>query len=294
MKTTVSQQKEWIERTLKGAIPSSDCLEKDLYRSMEYSLLAGGKRIRPILLLEFYKACGGDPQDVLLFAAAVEMIHTYSLIHDDLPCMDNDHTRRGLPSNHIVFGEDIALLAGDALLNLAFETMLSEQSIEKVGAEKAIKAAHILARESGSTGMIAGQVIDLTHEGKNISLSVLKEMDHKKTGALIKAACLMGCVLADADEKELKAADFFAEALGLSFQIVDDILDVTADPSELGKPIGSDESNQKSTYVSIFGIEKSKELVEKLTKEAIQALGQFSGDTSNLKELSLSLQTRRN
>lgn len=290
---TENEYRELIEIFLKKTVPSQNCSEGELARAIKYSLCGGGKRIRPILTLEFCRLCGGNIKAALPFACAVEMVHTYSLIHDDLPCMDDDDTRRGRASNHIVFGEDIALLAGDALLSLAFETMLSPRSIFLCSPERAARAAYILARNSGATGMAGGQVIDLQHEGKPITAALLEEMDEKKTGALIMAAAQMGCIIAGAGEKEIAAAGAYSKALGLAFQIVDDILDVTADESELGKPVGSDLANRKSTYVSLLGMERSKALARELTDHAIAALSVFSGDTVFLAGLAENLFSRR-
>lgn len=284
---------EKVEQHLIKSLPLKQGRYDNLISSMEYSLSAGGKRIRPILLLEFCRVCCGEYEKAIPFASAIETVHTYSLIHDDLPCMDDDELRRGKPSNHIKFGEAIALLAGDALLNLAFETMLSEEALNLVGAEVAAKAAKILADASGSKGMIAGQVIDIESEGKDIPLEILKEMDLKKTGALIVAAAKMGCIIAKASEKEINAAEKYAKNLGLAFQVVDDILDVTSSSEVLGKKVGSDETNSKSTYVSLLGLEKSKEIALELTEKAIDALNELSGDTALLKELALSLINRK-
>lgn len=281
-----------IEKALFGYIEkldSDNC--KILSDAMLYSLKAGGKRIRPLLTLEFCKACGGDEEKAMPFACAVEMIHTYSLIHDDLPCMDNDDYRRGKPSNHKVFGEAFALLAGDALQSLAFEIMLSPKT--GVPAQAALESAYILARCCGPDGMVGGQGIDLLNEGKTVSAEILREMDSKKTGALIKAACCMGCVAAGADEEKTKAAKAFAENIGIAFQIVDDILDVTSTSEVLGKPIGSDEENQKSTYVSAFGIEKCRELVNEYTQNAVDALDVFDGNKDFLKEFAKGLAKRQ-
>lgn len=293
MKPRQQEYLAMIEKALKGYLPESGGLDGKVSEAMAYSLLGGGKRIRPILLLEFCRISGGAPEEALPFACGVEMIHTYSLIHDDLPCMDNDDTRRGKPSNHIAFGEDIALLAGDALLTLAFDVMLREENTASVGAVRALKAASILAKAAGASGMVGGQVIDLQNEGRQVSMEVLKEMDDKKTGALIRAACLMGCVLAGAQESQMRAAYVYAECVGLAFQIVDDILDVTADSAELGKPTGSDLENHKSTYVSLLGLEHSRELVQELTNKALGALNAFQTDTAFLKELAQTLAVRK-
>ncbi len=295
MKILMETYIDTIEKALAKYLPSdSNPAQSNLSKAMEYSLMAGGKRIRPVLLIEFYKICGGkNIEDVLPFACAIEMIHTYSLIHDDLPCMDNDYMRRGKPSNHIAFGEDIALLAGDALLNLAFETMLSNANTKSIPTENVIRAAGILAKGSGFYGMIGGQALDLYNESKKIDIDVLKDTDNKKTGALIKAACSMGCVLASADEKKINAAEKYAECLGLAFQIVDDILDITADQKELGKPIKSDLANEKSTYVSILGLKRSKEIVNELTQKSIAALNEFDDDPVFLRNIAIQLSKRR-
>lgn len=284
---------EMIEEALASYLPNENCLEGDLSKAMKYSLLDGGKRIRPILALEFCRLCGGDIENALPFACAVEMVHTYSLIHDDLPCMDDDDMRRGKAANHIANGEDIALLAGDALLSLAFETMLSAKAVAKVGAQKAAQAAYELAKASGAAGMVGGQVIDLQHENKTVTVDILQQMDMKKTGALIIAAAKMGCIAAGADDIKIIAAHTYACAVGLAFQIVDDILDLTADSRELGKPVGSDITNKKSTYVSLLGLKQSQALVDELTKQSIDALHVFDNDTSFLTELSLSLASRK-
>ena len=281
---------ERIEKALTGYLPDKDCLEKRLIDSMEYSLLAGGKRIRPLLVLEFCQLCGGSIEDAMPFACAVEMIHTYSLIHDDLPCMDNDDFRRGKPSNHKVYGEDTALLAGDALQALAFKTATS--NITKENAYNTARAVNNLAEYCGANGMVGGQIIDLENEGKSSGIDILKEMDRKKTAAIIKSACEMGCIVAGADDEDIKRARGFGESIGLAFQIQDDILDVTADQSKLGKPVGSDKENEKSTYVSLLGLEECKSLVESLTAKAIDSLSGFKGDSSALKELALSLSNR--
>lgn len=264
-----------IEQKLESYVPTTNALYHRLLEAMRYSLLDGGKRIRPLLVLEFCRVCGGDPQKALPFACALEMIHTYSLIHDDLPCMDNDDMRRGRPSNHKAFGEDLALLAGDALLTLAFDTMLSPKTIEQVGAEPAAQAAGVLARAAGPHGMVGGQVIDLASEGHQVPLETLQTMDECKTGALILAAAEMGCILAGASEEQKQAAKQYASAIGLAFQIVDDILDVTGTTKDLGKKAGSDAENQKSTYVTLMGLEQARQTVHSLTQKAIDALNIF-------------------
>lgn len=280
-----------IEEFLPTLLPCEDCTEKNVVKSVKYSLLAPGKRLRPTLLLAFCDVCGGDVAAALPYACAVEMIHSYSLIHDDLPCMDDDDLRRGKPSNHIVFGESTALLAGDALQALAYEAMLNDKALEKTGLNGA-KAAGILAKASGLLGMVGGQIIDLETEGSNPSLETISEMYFKKTGQLIKAPCLMGCVLANADEEKIKAAEIYADKIGLAFQIIDDILDIISDTETLGKPVGSDIENQKVNYVTVLGIDESRKIVDNLTKEAVEALNIFDSDTKFLKDLALELAKR--
>lgn len=261
--------------------------------AMKYSLMSGGKRIRPYLLLEFYSACGGGVDDIAVsFACALEMIHTYSLIHDDLPCMDDSDMRRGKPSNHTVFGDDFALLAGDALLTKAFEIVSDVDELEQRDAKVILRCVNLLSKAAGVEGMVLGQEIDILSENKIMSEQELQVMDQKKTGELIKVAVMIGCTLAGAGESQMIAAKKYAEALGLMFQIVDDILDVTAESELVGKPTGNDEKNNKSTYVSIYGLSKSKEKVVELTNIAIDALKDFEGDVNGLKEFAKKLAQR--
>ena len=281
-----------VEKSLFSYIPKNDEYIKKLFDSMRYSVEAGGKRIRPRLVLEFCRLCGGDIEKALPFACAVEYIHTYSLIHDDLPCMDDDDMRRGKPSNHKKFGEDIALLAGDALQSLAFEVMSLDSTVEKVGADRAVRCISKLADYCGAKGMVGGQVIDLKSENTNAPIEVLREMDEKKTACLIQAACELGCVAADASEDRLRAAALYGESIGVAFQIQDDILDWTSSDEELGKPVGSDSENSKSTYVSLLGIEKCRALVDELTSQAIKALDSFEADTAALRQFALDLARR--
>jgi geranylgeranyl diphosphate synthase type II len=283
-----------IEKEIESYLPKKVLTEKVLVDSMRYSLEAGGKRLRPTLVLLFSKLYGGSIEKALPFAAAIEMIHTYSLIHDDLPCMDDDDLRRGKPSNHSVFGEDIALLAGDALLTLAFSVVLSDKAISLVGAEKAAKCGKILSECAGMTGMVGGQVIDLISEDKIVPLEVVEEMHLKKTGALIKAACMMGAVIADCDDKTLLLAQQYGVYLGLAFQIKDDILDVTSNEKDLGKPIGSDADNNKSTFMSLLGMEKCCDLVKEYTEKAIATLDEINGDCEELKSIANKMLERKN
>lgn len=245
---------------------------RKLPRAMWYSLLSGGKRIRAVLLLATYEMLAKDFKAAIPFAAAIEMIHAYSLIHDDLPCMDDDDMRRGKPSCHIKFGEATALLAGDGLLTLAFETISSKRCMDIFGAEKTLVSVKALSNAAGVRGMVGGQILDLENEDRDITLEELTVINSKKTGALIKSACEMGCILGGADEKTTSRVLSYAEKIGLSFQIIDDVLDITADEKQLGKPVGSDGENHKTTFASVCGIKKAKELAAKLTDEAINEI----------------------
>ena len=258
-------------------------------QAMRYSVENGGKRIRPALMLSFCELCGGDVEKTMPLACALEMIHTYSLIHDDLPCMDNDDFRRGKPSCHIKFGYEYALLAGDALLTLAFETAMRSQ----LPAETVVKSVKELAKAAGWAGMVGGQVIDLQNEGKKVSVEEIEKMDALKTGELIRVACVIGCMAAGRDDM-IPFAEEYARCEGVAFQIVDDILDVTSDTETLGKPVGSDSENEKCTYVSLLGLEKSKQIVSELTVKAKAVLENFEGDTSALAAFADSMETRKN
>lgn len=266
---------EIVNNALEKFLPKGDDV---VSQAMRYSVRNGGKRIRPVLVLEFCKVCGGDPMLALPYACALEMIHTYSLIHDDLPCMDDDDFRRGKPSCHVAFGEANALLAGDGLLTLAFETAAKST----LSADKTVKAVSQLAKAAGVCGMIGGQVMDLENEGKSVGVDVLEKTDALKTGELIRVACVLGCISAGADDEKIKNAESYAKDIGLAFQIVDDILDVTGDEKALGKPIGSDADNDKSTYVSALGLDGSTKKVDFLTERAKEALKSFDGDTAFL------------
>ena len=288
---TLSEYVEIINKALSDRL--YDVKEGQLVvDAMRYAVENGGKRIRPVLTLEFCRVCGGEIENALNFACALEMIHTYSLIHDDLPCMDNDDYRRGKPSCHKQFGEEYALLAGDGLLTLAFETALTDGN--SVSAENKVKASRLLARLAGVAGMVGGQVLDLQSEGTEASLEKLSGIDELKTGALIKAACLLGCYAAGkTDSDTLAKAETYAECVGHAFQIVDDILDVTSDSETLGKPVGSDVKNDKITYVSLMGVENAQAEVDRLTEKAVGALVGFDENTDFLKELAYNLAHRK-
>ena len=279
-----------VEDTFNSYLPDVNSNYKNLTDAMRYSFLLGGKRIRPALLMEFYKICGGKDLNAINFAVALEMIHTYSLIHDDLPCMDNDDMRRGKPSNHKVFGEDIALLAGDGLLTHAFYVASDTKIINN---ERVLNALKELSLLSGYKGMAGGQVIDLESEGKKVDIEIINELNLLKTAGLLRAAAKIGVILAGGSDELVKAADDFGINLGICFQIVDDMLDFTSDSVTLGKPTGSDLKNDKSTYLSLYGMDKCKEMVDHLTEKAIKSLEKFDGDTAFLKELTLYLAERK-
>ncbi len=258
-----------------------------LFSAMEYSLLAGGKRLRPIFAMEFCRMAGGEWKKAAPFAAAVEMIHNYSLIHDDLPAMDNDDLRRGRPTNHKVFGEGMAILAGDALLTDAF-SVASFAQLPDPG--KMSYAIGILAQCAGSLGMVGGQVLDIMSQERILTEQEVIDIQTRKTGALINAACVLGVIAAGGSEDQIAAAATFAGALGLAFQIRDDMLDVIGTQEEMGKGVGTDEN--KNTFVRLYGLEKCEELVEKYTRTAIKQLSHF-GDHAFMEELAQSLTTRR-
>lgn len=264
--------------------------EEKMLEAMRYSVENGGKRIRPILVLEFCRMCGGDVEAALPFACAIEFIHTYSLIHDDLPCMDDDDMRRGKPSSHIKFGEANALLAGDSLLTFAFKVASEAKDVPP---EAVVKAVSLLAEVAGCAGMIAGQVQDLENEDKLVTADDLRSVDLLKTGELIRGACQLGCIAAGADDGKLDAARDYAESLGIAFQIVDDILDVTSDEATLGKPVGSDAENCKNTYVSLLGLKRAQEIAEALTERAIASLLVFGREAQFLIGLSGELLSRK-
>lgn len=264
--------------------------QKEIYEAMRYSLLAGGKRIRPVLALAICEMLGGKAETALDFACALECIHTYSLIHDDLPCMDNDDLRRGKPTCHKMFGEATALLAGDALLNRAFEIM-SQTTAPSDMAVNIIKEVSYL---SGTEGMIGGQVVDLASENKNITEEVLNYIHKHKTGALIIAAAKIGSICANANEEDTEKIALYAKNLGLAFQIKDDILDFTGDEKLLGKPTGSDDENNKNTFVTLMGLDAASELLLRTTRAAKAALSSFGDKNSFLISLADYLQERNN
>ena len=282
------EYREFIDAYLKGIYQQfGDQPQKPLFEAMEYSLLAGGKRLRPIFALDFCRMCGGDWKSAAPFAAAIEMIHTYSLIHDDLPCMDNDDFRRGRPTNHKVFGEGMAVLAGDALLTDAF--MLASSAILPNPGDMAT-AISLMAEGAGSLGMVGGQVLDIMSEERELTEQEVLDIQSRKTGRLISIACCLGVLAGGGTEQQFDAAAQFAAGLGLAFQIRDDMLDVIGTQEEMGKGIGTDSA--KNTFVRLYGLEKCEELVQKYTKYAIDALDAFDENTYMI-TLAKSLTDRR-
>lgn len=282
-----------IESLLKGYLPKIAGPQQVIMEAMEYSLLAGGKRLRPMLMQEAFRLCGGQGKVIEPFMAAIEMIHTYSLVHDDLPAMDDDEYRRNRKTTHIVYGEDMGILAGDALLNYAFETACKAFDMEGADAGRIGKALGILAGKAGIYGMVGGQVVDVQSSGKQISGDTLDFIYRLKTGALIEASLMVGAVLAEAKKEQVDALESIAGKIGMAFQIQDDILDVESTPEVLGKPIHSDEKNQKTTYVTWKGLESAKEESERLSREAIQELRKWKPHDSFLEMLLESLIYRK-
>ncbi len=269
MKTQWNQRRDLVETELPRQLrQSGKPLDKTLTEAMEYSLMAGGKRLRPILLMAAADAAGAKGEDFIVSACAIEMIHTYSLIHDDLPAMDNDDYRRGKLTNHKIYGAGMATLAGDALLTLAFEVMTRE----KASAEMKLAVIREMSSAAGPQGMVGGQAVDLESEGKHIPLERLREMHLGKTGALFKAAIRSGAILAKADDKTLEALTKYALAFGLAFQITDDILDVVGDEATIGKPVGSDERNNKSTYVTLTSLAEARRLAQQAVDDGLKAI----------------------
>ena len=276
------QRVQLVEADLIKELRRTKSIDENLMRAMEYSLMAGGKRLRPILLMAAADAIDNSGEKFITVADALEMIHTYSLIHDDLPAMDDDDYRRGKLTNHKVFGEATAILAGDALLTLAFEVVLRQENVPPEILLTVLKEISIAA---GVAGMVGGQAIDLRSEGIQIDFATLKLMHSGKTGALFKAAIRSGAILAQASEEKLNALTHYAENFGLAFQITDDILDVTGDEKILGKPTGSDEKNLKSTYVSLTSLDEAKRLAKVTVDEALNALEIFGNEADFLREL---------
>ena len=289
LKAEWEKRRALVEEGLVRELRTDEAFDARLAESMEYSLTAGGKRLRPILLMAAADAAGGHGEDYLTSACAVEMIHTYSLIHDDLPAMDDDDYRRGKLTNHKVYGAGLATLAGDALLTMAFELLARQQGVP---AETMLRVVREISEAAGANGMVGGQALDLASEGKRIDMDTLRRMHMAKTGALFRASVRSGAILGGADETQLAALTEYAEAFGLAFQITDDILDVTGDAAAIGKPVGSDERNHKSTYVTLTSLEEAKRLAREAADRAHEALAPLGGNAAFLDELAEYLVTR--
>lgn len=279
------QKMEEIEQILKAYLPPQEGKQRVIMEAMEYSLMAGGKRLRPMLMVETFKMFGGTSNIVWPFMAAIEMIHTYSLVHDDLPAMDDDDYRRGRKTTHIVFGEDMGILAGDALLNYAFETACTAFSEDPKEAVRIGHALQVLAKKAGIYGMIGGQVVDVSVDGKKVTEDTLSFIYELKTGALLESSMMIGAILAGASQEEITVIEQVARKIGIAFQIQDDILDVTSTEEVLGKPVFSDQKNEKTTYVTLFGLEKAKRDVEQISEEAIALLGNLQRENPYLEQL---------
>jgi geranylgeranyl diphosphate synthase, type II len=287
--------KELVELHLLDFLPEVDSKSMTIIESMRYSLAAGGKRIRPALLLGACDFCGGDIKQALPYACAIEYVHTYSLIHDDLPAMDDDDLRRGQPTNHKVFGEAMAILAGDGLLTSAFEVMYRDLFLyfdDPVKMKRRIRASYEIAKGAGCRGMVAGQVADIEGEGKHYSKEMLDYIHINKTGALIVAAVRAGAHLGDANEETMTKLTEYAECLGLAFQIVDDILDVVGDEAEMGKTKGIDEKNHKSTYPALYGLDQSYNRMHQLTEKAIEIMAPYYDNAEFFTKLVRELENR--
>lgn len=289
----MEKRKNMVEEALKAHLPPEDLYPTAINRAMRYAVMNGGKRLRPILLLEGAAIAGGDVELAMPAACAVEMIHCYSLVHDDLPAMDNDDFRRGKPTCHRVFGEAVAILAGDGLLTLAFEKLASLSRCASLSPENVLRVVEEISKAVGHRGMIAGQVVDLESEGKQIDEGTLKFMHAAKTGALFRASLVAGALLFGADDGLVQALDGYARHFGMAFQITDDILDVVGDQQETGKPVGSDYRNQKSTFVSLFGIEESIKKARQNIDLALRSLENLGREADFLRALARQVLVRK-
>jgi geranylgeranyl diphosphate synthase type II len=287
----LEEKNKCIQQYLEKLLPEKEGYPIEIFEAMRYSVFAGGKRIRPILLLAACELMGGDTKRAMPFAAAIELIHTYSLIHDDLPAMDNDDYRRGKLTNHKMFGEDIAILAGDGLLHYAMEIMAD--ACCKAESILEVRAMQAIAHGAGIYGMLAGQVVDVISEGKKIDEKTLQYIHEHKTAAMLQGALKAGAILGGADEDTISEFEEAGRKIGLAFQIADDILDVVSTQQELGKPIHSDEKNGKTTYVTLFGVEKSREIISQLSQETIEIWKKFGKRGNFLMELTEYLMDRR-
>jgi len=285
LKAYLAERQRRVDQALDRYLPAADTLPASLHQAMRYSVFAGGKRVRPLLMIAGCEAVGGDPEVVLPAACAMEMIHTYSLIHDDLPAMDDDDFRRGRPTNHKVYGEATAILAGDGLLTEAFILLSNPALQETVPAATVRQVIHVMARCAGSLGMVGGQVVDMESEGKEVNLPTLEYIHTHKTGALILAAVQCGGLLGGASDPAFQALSRYGEAAGLAFQVADDILDVVGDQAEIGKDVGSDAARGKATYVALLGLEPARQRARELRDSAVAALDPLGAAAEPLRQI---------
>ena len=293
LKEYLLEKRTIVDEALKHYLPEMSGPKEELYRAMRYSLFAGGKRLRPVLCIAAAEAVGGTSEDVMPVACALEMIHTYSLIHDDLPAMDDDELRRGKPTNHMVFGEAIAILAGDGLLTEAFRVMACPELLEKAGAENFRKVIEMVASASGACGMVAGQALDIKAEGEKIDTSLMEIIHEHKTGALLKASVTTGAILGGGSDKEIVSLEQYGKNIGLAFQISDDILDIEGDSKEMGKQTGVDIERGKNTYPSIYGMEKSKTMLREIIYDAVETLSAFKDKAEPLRRIAFYIIERK-
>ena len=294
LKKYLERRRRQVDKVLERWVSSEEEMPPQVHKAMRYSLFAGGKRLRPILTLSAAEAVGGKAAEVLPASCALELIHTYSLIHDDLPAMDDDDLRRGRPTSHKVFGEAVAILAGDALLTEAFRLMARPDLMKSVPSRRRLAAIHILALKAGSQGMIGGQVIDMASEGEEVKPETLEYIHTHKTGALIGAAVAVGAVLGGGSPREIRALEEYGRRLGLAFQIMDDLLDVQGEETQMGKAVGKDRARGKATYPALFGIENSRRKAEGLVREAVAHLDPFNRRANPLREIARYILQRKN
>jgi geranylgeranyl diphosphate synthase type II len=293
LKAYLNEKRAIVEEALGDIFPAPEGPAADIVSAMGYSLFAGGKRLRPILCIAGAEATGGEAKDVLPVACGIELIHTYSLIHDDLPVMDDDDMRRGKPTNHKVFGEALALLAGDGLLTKAFHVMAGPDSVNRVRPDALLAAIGLIAQAAGYEGMVGGQVVDIQSEGKAVDPSLVEFIHTRKTAALISASVVSGAILAGAAEDQVKALASYGQNIGLAFQVSDDILDIEGDSRELGKNVGSDTRQEKITYPAVVGLKRSKEMQKELVDRAIESLAPFDQRAEPLRHIAKYIIARR-
>ncbi len=293
LKEYLLEKRTLVDAALENYIPKVNGPKEELYKAMRYSLFAGGKRLRPILCIAAAEAVGGNHKDVMPVACAFEMIHTYSLIHDDLPAMDDDELRRGKPTSHMVFGEAIAILAGDGLLTEAFRVMACPDLLKTAGPENFRKVIEMVASASGAEGMVAGQALDIRAENENIDTALMETIHEHKTGALLKASVTTGAILGGGSDDEVKSLEQYGRNIGLAFQISDDILDIEGDTEEMGKQAGADIERGKATYPAIYGMEKSKTMLKEIIDNAIDMLAVFKEKADPLKQIAVYIIERK-